>query len=95
VTLVWINKRLHLKVYQVVLPGFELLLWPQSPPEVLSPTQPTLEEEAAVVVVTEEKSAVQKEVASPREDAAEPSSGMCPTSACYPTHQTTCDKSQS
>uniref|UniRef100_A0A8C8ZUQ0 Zinc finger protein 408 n=1 Tax=Prolemur simus TaxID=1328070 RepID=A0A8C8ZUQ0_PROSS len=69
---VWISKRLHLQVYQSVLPGFELLLWPQPPSEVLSPTQPQLEEEAAMAVVTEVESAVQQEVASPGEDAAEP-----------------------
>ncbi|ELK16081.1 zinc finger protein 408 [Pteropus alecto] len=69
---VWINERLHLQVYRVVLPGFELLLWPRTPAEGISPTQPTLEEEAAVAVVTGVESAVQQEAASPEEDAAEP-----------------------
>ncbi|KAM7086816.1 zinc finger protein 408 [Molossus nigricans] len=69
---VWISDRLHLQVYRVVLPGFELLLWPQSPSEGLPATQPRLEEEAAVAVVTEMESAVQQELASPGEDAGEP-----------------------
>ncbi|XP_012656843.1 zinc finger protein 408 [Otolemur garnettii] len=68
---VWISERLHLQVYRVVLPGFELLLWPQPPSEVLNPTKPQLEEEAATMV-TEVESAIQQEVASPREYAAEP-----------------------
>ncbi|KAB0405188.1 hypothetical protein E2I00_012421, partial [Balaenoptera physalus] len=67
-----ISERLHLQVYRVVLPGFELLMWPQPPSEGLSPTQPRLEEEASLAVVTEVESAVQQEVASPGEDAAEP-----------------------
>ncbi|XP_008063542.1 zinc finger protein 408 [Carlito syrichta] len=67
-----ISERLHLQVYQVVLPGCELLLWPRPPSEGLSPTQPGLEEEAAVAVVAEEESAVQQEVDSPGEDTAEP-----------------------
>lgn len=69
---VWTSERLHLQVYRVVLPGFELLLWPRSPSEGLSPTQSRLEEEAAVAVMTEVESAVQQEVASPGEDAGEP-----------------------
>ncbi|KAM4846298.1 zinc finger protein 408 [Thomomys bottae] len=68
VALVQINKRLHLQVYQVVLPGFELLLWPQHLSESLSPTQPKPEDGAVLV---EEESAIQKEVSSPGEDAAE------------------------
>ncbi|XP_036716627.1 zinc finger protein 408 [Balaenoptera musculus] len=67
-----ISERLHLQVYRVVLPGFELLMWPQPPSEGLSPTQPRLEEEASLAVVTDVESAVQQEVASPGEDAAEP-----------------------
>ncbi|XP_066107506.1 zinc finger protein 408 [Saccopteryx bilineata] len=67
----WISERLHLHVCRVVLPGCELLLWPQSPLEGLSPTQPRLEE-AAMVVVTEVETAVQEEVASPGEDVGEP-----------------------
>ncbi|XP_037694819.1 zinc finger protein 408 [Choloepus didactylus] len=67
---VWISKRLHLQVYQVVLPGFELLLWPQPRSESPSPTQ--LEEEAAMAVVTEEEPAAEHEGASPGEDAAQP-----------------------
>ncbi|XP_057604951.1 zinc finger protein 408 [Hippopotamus amphibius kiboko] len=67
-----ISERLHLEVYRVVLPGFELLMWPQPPSEGLSPTQPSLEEEASLTVVTEVESAVRQEVASPGEDAAEP-----------------------
>ncbi|XP_054443036.1 zinc finger protein 408 isoform X2 [Pteronotus mesoamericanus] len=59
------------KVYRVVLPGFELLLWPRSPSEGLSPAQPRPEEEAAVALVTEVESAVQQKVASPGEDAGE------------------------
>ncbi|KAL6084144.1 hypothetical protein STEG23_006955 [Scotinomys teguina] len=70
VSLVWINKKLHLQLYQTVLPGSELLLCPQSPSKSPSAMHPRLEEEAAVVVA-EEGSAVQEEVASPREDAAE------------------------
>lgn len=58
---VWISERLHLQVSRVVLPGFELLLRPSSPSE--------------VTVVTEVESAVQKEVASPGEDAGEPCTG--------------------
>ncbi|XP_043438324.1 zinc finger protein 408 [Prionailurus bengalensis] len=71
VALVRINEKLHLQVYRVVLPGFELLLWPQPPSDGLSPTQPRLEEEAAMAVVTEVDSASQQEVDSPGEDAAE------------------------
>lgn len=77
VTPAWISERLHLQVYRVVLPGFELLLWPRSPSERLSPTQSRLEEEAAMAVVTDVESAVQQEVASPGEDAGEPCTGMC------------------
>nr|XP_014716788.1 zinc finger protein 408 [Equus asinus] len=69
---VWISERLHLQVSRVVLPGFELLLWPRPPAEDLSPAQPGLEAAAAVAVVTEVESAVQQEVASPGEDAPEP-----------------------
>ncbi|EGW03932.1 zinc finger protein 408 [Cricetulus griseus] len=71
VSLVWINEELHLQVYQIVLPGSELLLCPQSPSKILRVMHPRLKEEAAVVVVAEEESAIQEEVASPREDAAE------------------------
>ncbi|XP_069888535.1 zinc finger protein 408 isoform X1 [Dipodomys merriami] len=69
VALVRIKERLHLQVYQVVLPGFELLLWPQHLSEGLSPAQPKPEDGAVVV---EEESAIQKEVSSPRGDTAEP-----------------------
>ncbi|EPY83996.1 zinc finger protein 408-like protein [Camelus ferus] len=65
-----ISERLHLQVYRVVLPGFELLLWPQPPSEGPSLTQPRLEEEAAMAV-TEVECSVQQEVAFPGEDAAE------------------------
>ncbi|XP_008841775.1 zinc finger protein 408 [Nannospalax galili] len=71
VSLVWINKKLHLQVYQIVLPGFELLLCPQSPSRGLSVMQPRLEEETDVVAVAEKESAIQKEVAFPWENAAE------------------------
>ncbi|XP_027966988.1 zinc finger protein 408 isoform X1 [Eumetopias jubatus] len=67
-----VSEKLHLQVYQVVLPGSELLLWPQPPSEGLSPIQPRLEEEVAMAVVTEADSAVQREVDSPGQDAAEP-----------------------
>ncbi|XP_003412301.2 zinc finger protein 408 [Loxodonta africana] len=67
-----IGKRLHLQVYRVVLPGAELLLWPWPPSDDPSPTQPRLEEEGAMAMVTEVESAVQQEGASPEEDAAEP-----------------------
>ncbi|XP_007944743.1 zinc finger protein 408 [Orycteropus afer afer] len=67
-----INERLYLQVFRVVLPGFELVLWPRPPSEDPGPTQPRLEEEAATAVVTEVESAVQQEWASPGEDAAEP-----------------------
>ncbi|XP_032216394.1 zinc finger protein 408 [Mustela erminea] len=69
---VWVSEKLHLQVYRVVLPGCELLLWPQPPSEGLSPTEPSLEEEAAMAVVTEVDSGVQQEVDSPGQDAAEP-----------------------
>uniref|UniRef100_A0A8C7B994 Zinc finger protein 408 n=1 Tax=Neovison vison TaxID=452646 RepID=A0A8C7B994_NEOVI len=69
---VWVSEKLHLQVYRVVLPGSELLLWPQPPSEGLSPTEPGLEEEAAMAVVTEVDSGVQQEVDSPGQDAAEP-----------------------
>ncbi|XP_032700636.1 zinc finger protein 408 [Lontra canadensis] len=69
---VWVSEKLHLQVYRLVLPGSELLLWPQPPSEGLSPTEPGLEEEAAVAVVTEVDSGVQQEVDSPGQDAAEP-----------------------
>ncbi|MBZ3882276.1 Zinc finger protein 408 [Sciurus carolinensis] len=68
---VQINERLHLQVYQVVLPGFELLLWPRPPSKGRSPTQPRLEEEAAGDMVAEVESDIQQEVASPAEDAAD------------------------
>lgn len=67
-----ISERLHLQVYQLVLPGFELLLWPWPSSEGPSLTHPRLDKEAAVEVVTEVGSAVQQEVASHGEDAAEP-----------------------
>lgn len=73
---VWIDERLHLQVYRVVQPGFELLLWPRTPAEGLSPAQPRLEEEAAVAMVTGVESDVQQEAASPEEDAVEPCTGM-------------------
>lgn len=92
---VWTSERLHLQVYRVVLPGFELLLWPRSPSEGLSPTQSGLEEEAAEAVVTEVESAVQQEVASSGEDAGEPGAGMCQINADFPNyHQTTIDKTK-
>lgn len=86
---VWISERLHLQVYQVVLPGFELLLWPWSSSEGLSSPQPRLEEEAAVAVVTEVESAVQQEVASPGEDAGEPCTGVCQINADLPNYRQT------
>ncbi|XP_037378254.1 zinc finger protein 408 isoform X2 [Talpa occidentalis] len=67
-----ISGRLHLQVCWAVLPGFELLLRPGPPSAHLSPIQPKLEKEAAMAVVTEVESAIQQEVASPGEDAAEP-----------------------
>ena len=81
-----ISERLHLQVYRVVLPGFELLIWPQPPSEGLSPTQPGLEEEASLAVVTDVESAVQQEVASPGEDAAEPCTGMYQINAGFPNY---------
>ncbi|XP_006896777.1 PREDICTED: zinc finger protein 408 [Elephantulus edwardii] len=70
---VWINKRLHLQVYRAVLPGFELLLWPQPASKDLRPVQPNSEEEeAAVTVVTEVESAVRQEGDSPGDDTTEP-----------------------
>ena len=84
VALVRINEKLHLQVYRVVLPGFELLLWPQPRSDGLSPTQPRLEEEAAMAVVTEVDSASQQEVDSPGEDAAEPWTGMCQIQRWFP-----------
>lgn len=86
---VWIGERLHLQVYRVVLPGFELLLWPRSPSERLCATQPRLEEEAAVAVATEMESAVQQEVASPGEDAGEPCTGMCQVNSDFPNYRQT------
>ncbi|XP_013849820.1 zinc finger protein 408 isoform X1 [Sus scrofa] len=68
---VWISERLHLQVYRVVLPGFELRLWPRPPAEGLSPNQSRLEEEASMAGVTEMESVVQQEVAT-EEDATEP-----------------------
>lgn len=73
---VWINEKLHLQVYRVLLPGFELLLWPRTPVEGLSPNQPRLEEEAPMAMVTGVESAVLQEAASPEEDAAESCTGM-------------------
>lgn len=73
-SLVWINEKLHLQVYQTVLPGFELLLHPQSFQKSLSVLHPKLEEGS----VAEEESATQEEVASPREDSAESCTGMYP-----------------
>ncbi|XP_052038920.1 zinc finger protein 408 [Apodemus sylvaticus] len=70
VSLVRISERLHLQVYQIILPGFELLLYPQSPQRSLSVLHPKLEEEE--VAVAEEESATQEEVATPQEDSAEP-----------------------
>lgn len=84
--LVRVSEKLHLQVYQVVLPGSELLLWPQPPSAGLSPTQPGLEEEAAMAVVTEVNSAVQREVDSPGQDAAEPWAGMWQTGAIFPNY---------
>lgn len=81
---VWISERLHLQVSRLVLPGFELRLWPQRPSEGLSPTQPRLEEAASSAAVTEVESAVRPEVASPREEAAEPGPGMCQIDAGFP-----------
>ncbi|CAK7308322.1 Zinc finger protein 408 [Vulpes lagopus] len=72
VALVRISEKLHLQVYRIILPGFELLLWPQPPSDGLSHTQPRLEEEAAMAVLTEVDSVVQQEVDSPGEDATEP-----------------------
>lgn len=80
---VWVSEKLHLQVYRVVLPGSELLLWPQPPSEGLSPTEPGLEEEAAMAVVTEVDSGVQQEVDSPGQDAAEPWTGMCQIDARF------------
>ncbi|XP_005088078.1 zinc finger protein 408 [Mesocricetus auratus] len=71
VCLAWAGEEPHLRVCQVVLPGSELLLCPQSPPESLGVKHPRLEEEAAGAAVAEEESALQEEVASPREGAAE------------------------
>ncbi|CAH6788228.1 zinc finger protein 408 [Phodopus roborovskii] len=71
VSLVWINEELHLQVYQTVLPGSELLLCSQYPSKSLSVMQPRLAEEAAIVVVAKEESALQEEVASPQEHAAD------------------------
>lgn len=71
VSLVWIHEKLHLQVYQTVLPGSEVLLCPQPPSRSLSVMHPGLGEEAAAVGAAEEESAAQEEVASPREDAAE------------------------
>ncbi|XP_026367774.2 zinc finger protein 408 [Ursus americanus] len=72
VALVRVSEKLHLQVSRLLLPGSELLLWPQPPSEGLSPTQPRLEEEAAMAVVTEVDSVIQQEVDSPGQDAAEP-----------------------
>lgn len=80
---VWNSERLYLQVYQVVPPGFELLLWPRPPSQSLSPTQPRLEE-AATALVTEVESTIPQEVASPGEDAAEPWTGMCHINAGFP-----------
>lgn len=82
VSLVWINGKLHLQVYQIVFPGSELLLCPQLPSKNLSVMRPRLEEEAAAVVVAEEESARQEEVAFPRQDAAESWAGVCSIHPC-------------
>lgn len=74
-SLVWINEQLHLQVNQIILPGFELLLCPQSPQKSLSVLHSKLEEEVAVA---EEESTTQEEVASPQEDSAESYTGMYP-----------------
>ncbi|XP_060227774.1 zinc finger protein 408 isoform X5 [Meriones unguiculatus] len=71
VSLVRISGELHLQVCQLVLPGFELLLCPQSLSKGLSIQRPRLEAAAAVMVVAEEDSAIQEEVASPGEHAVE------------------------
>lgn len=82
---VWISERLHLQVYRVVLPGFELRLWPRPPAEGLSPNQSRLEEEASMAGVTEMESVVQQEVAT-EEDATEPCTGMCQINADFPNY---------
>ncbi|XP_055456662.1 zinc finger protein 408 isoform X2 [Psammomys obesus] len=71
VSLVRISGKLHLQVCQLVLPGFELLLCPQSLSKGLSVKCPRLEAAAAVMVVAEEDPAIQEEVASPGEHAVE------------------------
>lgn len=82
--LVRVSEKLHLQVSRLLLPGSELLLWPQPPSEGLSPTQPRLEEEAAMAVVTEVDSVIQQEVDSPGQDAAEPQTGMWQIDAGFP-----------
>lgn len=64
-----IGERLHLQVSRLVLPGFELRLWPQLLSEGPSPTQPRPEEAASAAAEVE--SAVGQEAASPGEDTAE------------------------
>ncbi|XP_004457976.2 zinc finger protein 408 [Dasypus novemcinctus] len=88
---VWISERLHLQVYQVVLPGSELLLWPHPLPESPNPTQPRLEEEAAVAVVTEVEPAMEQESVSPGDNAAEPCTD--PVHHSHPSIQAECTES--
>ncbi|XP_036040907.1 zinc finger protein 408 [Onychomys torridus] len=71
VSLVWIHEKLHLQVYQTVLPGSELLLCPQPPSQSLGVMHPRQEEKAAAVMAAEQRSAMQEKGASPREDATE------------------------
>ncbi|EFB16061.1 hypothetical protein PANDA_010582, partial [Ailuropoda melanoleuca] len=72
VALVRVSEKLHLQVSRLLLPGSELLLCPRPHSEGLSSTQPQLEEEAAMAVVTEADSVIQQEMDSPGQDAAEP-----------------------
>lgn len=81
-----ISEKLHLQVYRIILPGFELLLWPQPPSDGLSHTQPRLEEEAAMAVLTEVDSVVQQEVDSPGEDATEPWTGTWEINTGFPNY---------
>lgn len=82
VSLVWINGKLHLQLYQIVFPGSELLLCPQSPSKNLSVMCPRLEEKAAAAVAAEEESARREEVAFPRQDTAESWAGVCSVHPC-------------
>ncbi|XP_004585646.2 zinc finger protein 408 [Ochotona princeps] len=68
-----IQEQLHLQVQQVVLPGFELLLWPQPPSRGPQPTPPELGKAVATVVAATGAEAAEQEVVSPKEDAA----GLC------------------